>query len=75
MTSIDIAAMPTTEKLRLMESLWDSFCLEAKNDVNSPAWHGEVLAERLRRIDAGEESVTLWNEAKQRIRAETKTGQ
>ena len=74
MTSIDIAAMPVTEKLRLMESLWDSFCHEAKNGVESPAWHGDVLAERLRRLDAGEEAVTPWNEAKQRIRAQTKTG-
>ena len=73
MSSIDIAAMPVTEKLRLMESLWDSFCLEAKNDVKSPAWHGDVLAGRLRRLDSGEETVTPWNEAKQRIRAQTKT--
>lgn len=74
MTSIDIAAMPVTEKLRLMESLWDSFCLEAKDDASSPAWHGDVLAERLRRLDAGEETVTPWSEAKQRIRAQIKTG-
>ena len=74
MTPIDIAALPVTEKLRLMESLWDSFCLEAKDDASSPAWHADVLAERLRRLDAGEETVTPWNEAKQRIRAQIKTG-
>ena len=74
MTSIDIAAMPVTEKLRLMESLWDSFCLEMKDDASSPSWHGDVLAERLRRLDAGEETVTPWNEAKQRMRAQIKTG-
>ena len=74
MTSIDIAAMPVTEKLGLMESLWDSFSLEAKDDAGSPAWHGDVLAERLRRLAAGEETVTPWSEAKQRIRAQIKNG-
>lgn len=42
MTSIDIAAMSATEKLQLMESLRDAFCLEAKNDVTSPAGHGAI---------------------------------
>lgn len=72
MTSIDLAAMPAAEKLQLMESLWDAFCREADGDVKSPAWHGEVLAERLRRVDAGDEVISPWNEAKQRIREQTK---
>jgi hypothetical protein len=33
-----------------------------------------LRVERLRRLKYGEETVTPWNEAKQRIRAQTKAG-
>jgi len=33
-----------------------------------PAWHGPVLAERLARLDNGEEPVTCWEVAKIRLR-------
>ena len=34
----------------------------------------EVLAERLRRLASGEETVTPWKEAKERIRAQATGG-
>jgi hypothetical protein len=45
--------------------------VEAESSV-IPAWHQDVLAERLRRIDNGSEPVSLWAEAKNRIRARNK---
>lgn len=72
MTAVDIVAMPVSEKLKLMETLWDSLCLQSGGNMELPAWHGEVLEQRLRRLAGGEETVTSWNEAKERIRAQTK---
>ncbi|MHB1360119.1 MAG: addiction module protein [Rhodocyclaceae bacterium] len=72
MTTIDIVAMPVAEKLKLMETLWDSLCMQSAVGVTSPAWHGEVLEDRLRRLASGEETVAPWQEAKQRIRAQLK---
>lgn len=70
MTTLDIAAMPVSEKLKLMETLWDALCEAAPDTLTAPAWHKDVLNERLRRIDSGEEPVAAWKEAKERIRAQ-----
>ena len=64
MTAIEIAAMPVAEKLKLMEALWDSLANRTDGDMASPAWHGAVLEERLRRLANGEEQVSPWKEAK-----------
>lgn len=72
MTSDDIVSMSVGERLKLMESLWDSLCAES-DKPDSPAWHTEVLEDRLRRLASGEESVASWNDAKVRIRAQAKS--
>ncbi len=72
MTSVDIVAMPFSERLNLMEALWDSLCTHSAN-MGSPAWHSEVLEDRLRRLASGEETVSSWNEAKVRIRSQVKS--
>ncbi len=69
MTQLDIAHLPLPEKLQLMESLWDSLSREPAVDQTMPSWHEAVLEERLARLDAGEEELISWQEAKQRIRA------
>jgi putative addiction module component (TIGR02574 family) len=74
MTTIDIAAMPVEEKLKLMEALWDSLDARADRNVVSPAWYGEVLEERLRRLASGEETTAPWREAKARIRNQIRVG-
>jgi len=73
MTIVDVVAMPVSEKLRLMEALWDSLCAQSGENMELPAWHGDVLEQRLRRLASGEESVAPWNEAKERIRAQIKS--
>jgi putative addiction module component (TIGR02574 family) len=72
MTTVDIVAMPVSEKLKLMETLWDSLCAHPGGNMSFPAWHGEVLEQRLRRLASGEEAVATWNEAKERIRTQVK---
>jgi Putative addiction module component len=46
----DIQNMTTAEKLAAINMIWESL----EEDIPSPAWHGEILQERLRRLDAGE---------------------
>ena len=43
MTAIDIAEMPVSEKLKLMEALWDSLCVRTDGSFESPAWHKQAL--------------------------------
>ena len=64
----DVNAMPVADRLKLMESLWDSLCSSRTDDAVSPAWHKDVLVERMARIDSGNESTSPWSEAKERIR-------
>lgn len=68
MNAIDVIDMPVAEKLKLMETLWDSLCGQSAGAMASPSWHAEVLQERLRRLASGEESTAPWHEAKERIR-------
>ena len=73
MSDLEIAALPIAQKLQLMESLWDSLCRETSGGPDVPSWHGEVLAERIRRLDNGEEPVSSWADAKQRILEQTES--
>lgn len=71
MAQLDITALPVSQKLQLMESLWDSLCREPGGEPDMPAWHEEVLTERMERLDNKEETLSTWQEAKQRIREQT----
>lgn len=65
--TIDLQQMSTPDKLRLMEDLWTAL---SEKEFSSPAWHGEVLAERDRLIASGEEKFEDWETAKRRLRDE-----
>ena len=59
MDTSEIKKMSTTERLRAMEELWDALCHEEK-EIESPAWHGEILENRRKKIEKGEaEFITL----------------
>jgi putative addiction module component (TIGR02574 family) len=49
---LPLKEMTVAEKLQLMEVLWDDLSHNAE-DIPTPAWHGEVLADRQREIDEG----------------------
>jgi hypothetical protein len=68
-TTIDLQEMTTLDKLRLMEELWQNLSMTA-SEVASPEWHGEVIAERDRLINSGEETFIDWETAKKRLREE-----
>ncbi len=73
MTQLEITNLPIEERLQLMESLWDSLCREPSGEPIMPDWHKQVLEERIARLDAGEEPLISWEEAKKKIRAQTET--
>ena len=67
--SIDLPleSMTTPQKLEAMEALWASLC-KNPSEVESPAWHAAILADRKRRLESGEAVVSDWESAKKRIR-------
>ena len=50
-----------------MEDLWADL---SEKEVSSPAWHGDILAERDRLLAKGEEKFVDWESAKRRLREE-----
>jgi hypothetical protein len=50
-----------------MEDLWTDLSSE---NLASPAWHGELLAERERLTESGEEKFLDWEIAKRQLREE-----
>ena len=67
--ALDLGKMSTADKLRLMEDLWQNLTTEDP-EITSPAWHGDILAERDRLISSGEEQLIDWEVAKKQLRAE-----
>ena len=63
---IQLETLSVPEKVRLLESVWDSLCNKS-GDVKSPQWHREVLDARKRRLKNGQAIVSPWNEAKTRL--------
>ena len=47
-----IKEMPVNEKIGLMEEIWDTLRYDG-NQIESPAWHKEVLDERTARLKSG----------------------
>ena len=58
--------MTTEEKIQAMESLWQDLC-EHPDDIESLAWHGEILAEREKALTDGKDSLIDWEMAKEEI--------
>ena len=63
---ISIATLNTSEKLALMERLWEALS-QRPADVPSPKWHGAVLAERIAAVRDSRSKFVDWDEAKERL--------
>ena len=63
---LPLESMSIAEKLRIMETVWASLC-QKPADFSSPEWHGKILANRARRLETGEATVSRWDDAKQRL--------
>jgi hypothetical protein len=62
--------MTTAEKLSLMELLWDDLSRTPEN-IPTPAWHGEVLAEREKQLQNGQTRFIEFAEMRERVERET----
>jgi hypothetical protein len=66
----DIERMSLEERLQTMELLWTSLT-RTPDAVASPAWHGQVLAERLAKIERGEGEFLTLGQVKARFQQPT----
>jgi hypothetical protein len=66
---LPLEQMSVAEKLQAMEALWADLSRRAPDEA-VPAWHADVLAERERRLAAGQEAVLDWDDAKRKLRQE-----
>jgi len=64
---LEIEKMTLEEKLRAMEALWANLSRN-EHDLQSPAWHEQVLDEREQRVKSGQEQLVSWEDAKRELR-------
>jgi len=64
---INFEEMNVSEKLRIMELLWDDLC-HTESDIPSPQWHESVLLERENLIRDGRDEFVDWDQAKKEMR-------
>ena len=65
--TLPLEQMTNTDKVSLMESLWIDLSQQPEAVV-SPPWHHDVLRRREKALEAGDEGVMDWSEAKRAIR-------
>jgi len=52
MNTEEIRKMSTVESIETMEAIWSSLIYE-ETEIESPQWHGQVLADRKSDIESG----------------------
>ena len=67
----EIERMSKTERLQAMELLWNSISSDPES-VESPAWHGEILAKRLARVETGKGKFLTLSQLKKRLNIRSK---
>ena len=63
----EVSRLGKAERLQAMEWLWASLSKEQR-DLESPEWHGEVLAARKAKANAGEAQFLSVEQLKERLR-------
>jgi hypothetical protein len=66
-TTPSIEEMTVTQKLQLMEALWQDLTRPPEH-FDPPEWHREVLEERQRAVQNGETEYIDWDDAKKQLR-------
>jgi len=65
--TLKLQEMTIEEKLRTMELLWDDICREIP-DLAPPKWHADILKDREKKIQQGQDEFIDWEQAKMDIR-------
>ncbi len=68
MTIEAVRQLPRSDKLKLMETLWEELS-RPESEFESPPWHAKELAETERRLAEGREQVLEWETAKKKLRS------
>jgi Putative addiction module component len=68
-TSLPLNKMTTTEKLVVMNQIWDDL-MRNPDDIPSPEWHNEVLSARAERVQNGETHFKNFESVKSELRSE-----
>ena len=63
----EVLRLSKAQRLQAMEWLWASLAKE-QQDIESPEWHGEVLAARKAKVDSGAAKFLSVAELKKRLR-------
>ncbi len=71
MTIETIQQLSRSEKLKLLEALWEDLS-HPEDKFESPAWHAEELAKTEKRLADGKEQVLEWETAKRTLRNRAK---
>jgi Putative addiction module component len=66
-TALPLDKMTVAEKLRAMEEIWADLSRN-ESQIESPAWHGDVLREREAKVKSGREKFISWEAAKKQLR-------
>jgi len=63
----EVSRLSRAEQLKAMELLWASLSKKPE-EIQSPEWHGEVLAARKAKVDSGEAQFLSVEQLKERLR-------
>jgi putative addiction module component len=65
--NLPLDEMSVEDKLRLLEAIWADLS-GTPDQLESPAWHQDLLEETARRVQSGEATFSDWQKAKASIR-------
>ena len=66
--SSQIEKMSVTERLQALDQLWDSLTHD-RDEIPSPDWHQDVLADRKARAQSGEAKFLTLDQLRSRLRS------
>jgi hypothetical protein len=67
LSTLKIEQMSREEKLQALEAIWADLSKD-ETELESPAWHEDVLKETEARVAAGNERIEDWQTAKRELR-------
>lgn len=62
----ELSRLSEAERIELLEAV--RAALDNKDEVESPSWHADVLAERAAKIESGEATFLTIDQLKERLR-------
>lgn len=69
---LSIENLTRTEKLRMMEVLWDDLSRDSET-LSSPEWHAQALKDTERALTENQTHFVPWDTAKKMLRDTTRT--